>query len=139
MQGMMEILVRERYATLWPTSVRMGASLKEVSSMAVAETAEAGISKPLHRALAELTGEPRLDIAVHLATKDLARLRLKECYEQITQFEEDYGMSFDAFKTAWESGTIADRHSYEVEKNFWEWEAAVTNRARLEETLESLP
>lgn len=107
--------------------------------MALVETAEASISKPLYRALAELTGEPRLDIAVHLATKDLARLRLKECVEQITQFEERYGMGFDSFKAAWESGSIANKHSYEVEKDFWEWEAAVTNRARLEATLEKLP
>jgi asparagine synthetase A len=31
------------------------------------------------------------------------------------------------------------KHSYEVEQDFWEWEAAVTDTERYHEMLKSLP
>lgn len=94
------------------------------------------ISKPVHKILADLTGETRLDVALHLATKDLVRLKLKEAEQQRKQFEERYQMEFEAFKRAWNEGQIANKHSYEVEQDYWEWEAAVTDERRLRETLE---
>lgn len=103
------------------------------------DIAEATISKPLHRILSELTGAERFDIALHLATKDLVRLRLKEAEENIKMFAGRYGMSFDQFQRAWESGQIANRHSYEVERDFWEWEAAHTDSVKLNEMLDRLP
>jgi hypothetical protein len=36
-------------------------------------------------------------------------------------------------------GGISDKHSYEVERDYWEWEAAMTDEERLQEMLESLP
>jgi len=36
-------------------------------------------------------------------------------------------------------GRIADKHSYEVERDYWEWEATVTDEERLRQMLESLP
>jgi hypothetical protein len=53
-------------------------------------------------------------------------------------FREQYGMDFEAFKEAWEQGRIPDKHSYEVEHDYWEWEAAVTDTERLQEMQESL-
>jgi len=107
---------------------------KEVNQMF-----EAVISKPIYRILTDLTREPRLEVALPLAVKDLVRLKLKETSDQREAFERRYGMDFEAFKQAWGEGRIADRHSYEVERDYWEWEATVTDEERLHQMLESLP
>ncbi|MGH7594863.1 MAG: hypothetical protein ACREOI_00860 [bacterium] len=100
---------------------------------------ETTVSKPLYKILTELTGEERFDVALHLATKDLVQLKLREAEQQIKNFEERYGMAFEKFQQDWENDQIADKYSYEVEKDFWEWEAAQTDCTRLREMLETLP
>lgn len=97
------------------------------------------ISKPIYRILTNLTQESRLDVALPLAVKDLVRLKLKEAREQREAFEQRYEMEFGAFQEAWQAGHIVNKHSYEVERDYWEWEAAVTDEVRLKEMLESLP
>lgn len=96
------------------------------------------ISKPLYQILSDLTQEPRLEVALPLAIKDLIRLKLKEAREQQEGFELHYGMNFVVFKQLWHTGAIANQHSYEVEQDYWEWEAAVTDEERLQQMLESL-
>lgn len=44
-------------------------------------------------------------------------------------------MNFNDFKRGWDEENIKDRYSYEVEKDYWDWEALVTNRKHLEEML----
>ena len=100
---------------------------------------ETVISKPIYQILTDLTQEHRLDVALSLAMKDLVRLKLKETRERRGTFEQRYGMEFEAFKETWEEGRIADKHSYEVERDYWEWEATVTDEQRLLQMLESLP
>jgi len=96
------------------------------------------ISQSIYKILTDLTGEPRFEVALPLAAKELVRLKLKEVEEQIKQFEQRYQMDFSLFKQAWDEDKIASKHSYEIERDYWEWEAAITNRARLEEMLDSL-
>jgi hypothetical protein len=96
------------------------------------------ISKPLYRILSDLTQEPRREVALPLDMKDWIRLRLKEAREQRETFERRHGMEFQAFKQAWQEGSIENKHSYEVERDYWEWEAAVTDEERLREMLETL-
>jgi len=100
---------------------------------------EVTLSKSVHRILADLTGEERFDVALHLATKDLVCLKLKEAEERVKQFEERYRMNFEDFKKAWDKGRIPNKHSYEVERDYWEWEAAMTDRQRFQDMLEQLP
>jgi hypothetical protein len=71
-----------------------------------------------------------------MTTKDLMRLKLKEAEEQRKQFEDRYRMDFEVFKRAWNEGQIPNKRSYEVERDYLEWEAAVTDERRLRETLE---
>jgi len=97
------------------------------------------ISKPIYRILSDLTQESRVEVALPLAIKDWVRLKLKETREQREAFEQRYGMDFPIFKQAWQEGRIADQHSYEVERDYWEWEATVTDEERLRQMLESLP
>ena len=97
------------------------------------------ISKPLYQILSDLTQEPRVEVALPLAVKDWVRLKLKETREQQEAFQKRYQMDFTAFKQAWEQGHIADKHSYEVESDYWAWEATVSDEERLREMIESLP
>ena len=97
------------------------------------------ISKPLYKILSELTQESRVEVALPLAIKDLVRLKLKETREQQEAFTQRYGMDFPSFKRAWHEGLIEQKHSYEVERDYWEWEATVTDAERLLEMFESLP
>ncbi len=111
----------------------------QVAPTALAHQAlETVISKQTYRVLADITQEPRLDVALPLAVKDLLRLKLKETKEQREAFERHYGMDFAAFQQAWQRGAIADKYSYEVERDYREWEAAVTDEERLSQMLESL-
>ena len=97
------------------------------------------ISKPLYRVLTDLTQEPNLEVALPLAVKDWVRLKLKEVSERRTAFEQRYQMDFAAFKQAWNEGHIRDKYSYEVERDYREWEAATTDEERLSQMSESLP
>jgi hypothetical protein len=97
------------------------------------------ISKPLYKILCELTQESRVEVALPLAIKDLVRLKLKETREQQEAFTQRYGMDIPSFKRAWHAGRIEQKHSYEVERDYWEWEATVTDAERLLEMFESLP
>jgi hypothetical protein len=98
---------------------------------------ESVVSKSLYKILTDLTGETRFDVALYLATKELVLLKLKQVGDQIERFEQRYQMDFDVFKQAWSADQIADKHGYEVERDYWEWEAAITNRTRLQEMLDS--
>ena len=96
------------------------------------------ISKPMYQVLSDLTREPRLEVALLIAIKDLVRLKLKEAREQREAFEQRYNMDFAAFKQAWNEGHIANKHSYEVEHDYWEWEAATTDEERMHQMFERL-
>lgn len=91
------------------------------------------ITKPVYRVLSNLTQENRPEVALPLALKELLRLKLNEAKDRQRAFEKKYGTSFDGFKTAWDADKIASRYSYEVESDYWEWEAAVTDESRLAE------
>lgn len=97
------------------------------------------ISKPIYRILSDLTQESRVEVALPLAIKDWVRLRLKETQEQQELFERRYAMDFLAFKQAWQEGRISKKHSYEVERDYWEWEAAVTDEERLKDISNNFP
>lgn len=100
---------------------------------------ETVVSKPIYRVLTDLTQEPRLEVALTLAVKDLVRLRLAEAQEHRKTFEQRYGMDFDSFRQAWSDERIADKYSYQVECDYREWEATITDEARLREMWEVLP
>lgn len=80
------------------------------------------ISQPVYRVLSDLTQESRVEVALPLAIKDWVRLKLKEARAQQEVYKDRYGMEFSAFKEAWHEGRIADRHSYDVERDYWGWE-----------------
>ncbi len=96
------------------------------------------VSKPIYQILNTLTGEPRVEVALPLALKELVHLKLQEANLQRSTFEERYYTNFATFKLAWSNQPDNQKHSYEVEQDFWEWEAAVTDEARYNEMLKTL-
>lgn len=96
------------------------------------------VPKPAYNVLRRLTGEARPDVALSLALKDLVRLRLDEARLVQATFEKKYKMSFEVFSARWKAGEIALAHHYEVEQDYWNWEAATTDIQALQELAEIL-
>ena len=109
-----------------------------MSERKLSQMLEGVISKPIYRILADLTPESRLEVPLPIAVKDLVRLKLKEAWEREEEFEQRYGVDFEAFKQAWGEGGITDKYSYGVERDYRECEAAVTDEEQLSEMLGSL-
>jgi len=91
------------------------------------------IPKPAYNVLRRLTGESRPDVALSLALKELTRLKLEEARAKSAAYEKKYGLSFAGFSEDWHAKRIANAYSYAVERDYWEWEAAVTDAQALEE------
>ena len=96
------------------------------------------LPKPAYNILRRLTGETRPDVALSIALKDLVRLRLEAAQAVIAVYEEKYGMSFGEFQEAWQAGRISARYSYEVEGDYWAWEAADSDVKVLQELAETM-
>ncbi|MCB0062085.1 MAG: hypothetical protein KDE19_08225 [Caldilineaceae bacterium] len=97
------------------------------------------VSKPVYQILNSLTGEPRVEVALPLALKELVRLKLQEAVHQRVSFEERYKMDFATFKMQWSDQQDDQSDSYVAEQDFWEWEAAVTDEDAYREMLSKLP
>ena len=96
------------------------------------------LSPSVVKLLLEITGSSDLNVAVKEISKDAIEHRLEKIESEIRKFEEKYGMTFEEFKRAWEKGEIENKHSYEVEKDFWEWEGLMSRKKKLEEVLKWL-
>jgi hypothetical protein len=53
---------------------------------------------------------------------------LKECEEDILDFEIKYGLSFEKFKVEFEKGKFGDPHSYPLEKDAMKWEDLIKEK-----------
>ena len=96
------------------------------------------IPKPAYNVLRRLTGESRPDVALSLALKDLVRLRLEAARSTSAAFEQKYGMAFSVFEQQWKAGKIPGPHGYTVEKDYDDWEAALSDVKALDELAEWL-
>ncbi len=67
---------------------------------------------------------------IEILALDSFLFRLKECNEEILEFETKYGMSFGEFEKAWDKDRIKDKHSHEVEIDYIEWEAIELEKSR---------
>ncbi len=77
--------------------------------------------------LTELTEIPDIGIALRKVLSEYLELKCWALEERIAAFEAKWGMSFEEFSRKCAEETLAeDAYSYAVEKDFWEWEQAVT-------------
>ncbi|GAG86578.1 unnamed protein product [marine sediment metagenome] len=49
--------------------------------------------------------------------------RLRSCTERLYEFEKKYGLEFKEFKEAWEKDKVPEKFSYEIERDYMEWES----------------
>ena len=97
------------------------------------------LPKETAQMLVELTGEARSDAALMLILRDYTRHRLAEIEAELRQYEEKYGMPFEAYKRIWETEDREEHYAYEVEQDYLEWEALITRRKRLVGSFAWLP
>ena len=96
-------------------------------------SSEPTIPKVALKALTELTGEPRFDVALRIALRDAVEHRLEKIHEAIRDYEQEYGMSFDEFEARGKKEEIPNQFSYEVESDYLEWDGLTSRREKLEE------
>jgi hypothetical protein len=103
----------------------MGIATEVESS--VRTVSEVSMPPRLGALLTELVEVPDIGMALRKVLSEYLELKDKTLEERIAAFEAKWGMSFDEFSRKCAEGTLAeDAYSYEVEKDFWEWEQAVT-------------
>ena len=85
------------------------------------------MSPRLGALLTELTEIPDIKMALWKVLSEYLELKCKALEGRITAFETKWDMSFGEFSRKCAEGTLAEEpYSYEVEKDFWEWEQATT-------------
>jgi hypothetical protein len=97
------------------------------------------LPKETTRALTELTGETRVDLALTMLIREYARHRLAETEAALLRYQEKHGMPFEEYKKVWETEDREEHYTYEAEQNYLEWEALATRRKRLVESFAWLP
>ena len=97
------------------------------------------LPKETGRTLIELTGEPRLEVALTLVIRDYARRKAEVINAAIRRYEDKYKMSFDEYKRRWETIDRKEDYTLEAEEDYLDWEALVTRRSRLEAAFAWLP
>lgn len=90
------------------------------------------IPKIALRALTELTGEPRAEVALLVTLKDAIQYRLAIIEEDIQAFEQKYKLSFEEFRAQGEKVEIPNQFSYEIESDYLEWEGLISRKKNLE-------
>ena len=64
--------------------------------------------------------------------------QIRTCNQEISQYEIKYRSTFEEFAEAWEQGSTPDRHSYEIERDYMEWEGLVAEKRRWLKRLSNL-
>ena len=83
------------------------------------------LSPPLRETLKRL-GELELD-ALNIFIRGFKEL-LKECEEEILNFEIKYGVSFEKFRDMSEKGDLGDPFSYPLERDTMRWEDLIVEK-----------
>ena len=85
------------------------------------------VSPRLGALLTQVAEVHNLEAALWKVLSEYIDLKIARIQQQIQEFESKWDMTFVEFAERCEAGTLdEDSHSYEVESDYWEWEAAVT-------------
>ena len=96
------------------------------------------VSVNISKALMDITGEPRAEIAVLEILKDAIEHRIEKIEAELTKFEEKYKMPFDVFKEKFNRKEIPEPYSYSVEMDYLEWEGLIIRLSKYKSLLASL-
>ena len=80
------------------------------------------IDEELYNVLVESFGEDILREKIDDILISAIESRLAQFNNEILKFEEKYGLPFHEFGKKWNEDKIKDKHSYEVESDFMDWE-----------------
>lgn len=97
------------------------------------------LPKETAQALVDLTGEVRVDAALTMIIRDYARQKLAELEAGLRQFEDKYGMSFEAYRHIWETEDRPEDYTFKAEDDYLMWEGLVTRYKRLRGSFAWLP
>lgn len=98
------------------------------------EPGETVISPSLGILLTRIADTPDLDTALRKVLADYLVLKIVALRDKVRSFEGKWGMPFADFAEASRTGNLAmDPYSFDVESEFWEWEAAQTLLEHYEE------
>lgn len=96
------------------------------------------VSNDTAKLLKDVTGETRLDSAVRSTIEDALKHRLEKINDEIQELEEKHDKTFKEFEQAWENDKIENKHSYNIEKDYWTWEGLITRKNKIKQALEQL-
>lgn len=80
------------------------------------------IDKNLYMALVESFGQEVLKEKINSFLITAIETQLEKYSHEILKFEKKYGTTFIEFDKLWDEGKIKDKHSYEIEGDFIDWE-----------------
>lgn len=93
------------------------------------------ISPGVLKTIVDITGEPRIDMAIHDILKDAVELRMEKLEKKIKEYEEKYSMAFDEFDKKFQSEEISRQFSFPVETDYLDWEGLISRRKKLEKII----
>lgn len=80
------------------------------------------IDKNLYKALVESFGQDVVKDKINTFLVSAIETQLEKYTGEILKFEKKYGTSFNEFEKKWDEEKIENRHSYEIESDFMDWE-----------------
>jgi predicted sugar kinase len=90
------------------------------------------------KTLMDLTGEPRVELAIMDLLKDAIEHRIEKIEKEINDYNNKYGMNFNEFKKKFEKDEIKDSYSYGVEMDYLEWEGLISRLDKYNKMLNEL-
>ena len=92
-------------------------------------TVAVNVNDVLANVLRKLKGEP-LEAGLVRLLKDYMEIRIRECAGKVREYESRY-VSFEKL----EDKISGKKHEWDEERDFFDWEATLTERRRLEKNL----
>jgi uncharacterized protein with von Willebrand factor type A (vWA) domain len=96
------------------------------------------IDRNLYNVLTESFGREVLKDKVNAFLISALETQLEKYSREILKFEKKYGISFSEFEKMWDNDKIQDKHSYEVEGDFMDWEMMEMEKKELLSALSKL-
>ena len=96
------------------------------------------IDSNMYNALIESFGEDTLKEKIDDLFISAIENRLEQFSREILKYEEKYGVPFGEFEHMWDRNEIKNKHSYEVESDFIDWEMLEMEKRELLSALSRL-
>ncbi len=85
------------------------------------------VSPRIGALLSQVTDVPDLETALWKVLSEYIDLKIARLTQRIREFEAKWDMPFAEFAERCEAGSLGqDPYTFEVEQDYWEWEAAET-------------